>query len=97
MPIKHQLLREAEEKEALATTFTRYAKMLANVFDGIPSQQNGSESYWQGPAAERYRGHAVQLRSHMGDLENGCLATADNLRRRAKQLREEAAQSPDPV
>ncbi|SDK44686.1 hypothetical protein [Nonomuraea jiangxiensis] len=97
MPIKHQLLREAAEKEALADTFTRYAKTLAVVFDGIPAQQRGGESYWKGPAAERYQAHAVQLRSQIGNLETGCLATAENLRRRARQLREEAAQAPDPM
>ncbi|GAA3257582.1 hypothetical protein [Nonomuraea helvata] len=97
MPIKHQLLREAAEKEALATTFIRYAKTLADVFAGIPSERSGSESFWKGPAADRYLTHAVQLRRQMANLENGCLATAENLRRRARQLREEAAQVSDPM
>jgi uncharacterized protein YukE len=97
MPVKSQLLREAEEKEALAATFTRYARTLADAFDGIPSAHSGSESFWKGPAAERYLTQANQLRRQMTDLENGCLATAENLRRRAKQLREEAARVPDPM
>jgi uncharacterized protein YukE len=97
MPIKHQLLREAAEKEALASTFMRHARTLANAFEGIPSKPGDSESFWKGPAAERYLANAVRLRREMNELESSCLATAENLRRRAKQLREEAAQVPDPA
>lgn len=97
MPVKHQLLREAAEKEALASTFTRYARFLAHTFDGIPMAPGASESFWKGPAAELYLAHATRLRREMADLENSCLATAENLRHRAKQLREEAAQVPDPM
>ncbi|MFI7452746.1 hypothetical protein ACIBQX_35015 [Nonomuraea sp. NPDC049714] len=97
MPVKHQLLREADEKEALASTFTRYARTLAEAFEGIPSKPGDSESYWKGPASERYLTHAVRLRREMSDLENSCLTTAENLRRRARQLREDAAKVPDPM
>ncbi|TMR91027.1 hypothetical protein [Nonomuraea basaltis] len=97
MPVRHQLLREAAEKEALATTFTRYARNLADTFEGVPSKPSDSESFWKGPAAERYLAHAVRLRRELGELESSCLATAENLRRRAKQLRMEAAQVPDPL
>ncbi|MEV4477023.1 hypothetical protein [Nonomuraea sp. NPDC049504] len=97
MPVKHQLLREAAEKEALALTFTRYAKTLAEVFDGIPSGAGGGETFWKGPAAERYLTNAGQLKRQLGHLESGCMATADKLRRRARQLREEAARVPDPM
>ncbi|MEU4235298.1 hypothetical protein AB0F17_64450 [Nonomuraea sp. NPDC026600] len=97
MPVRHQLLREAAEKEALATTFTRYARNLADTFEGIPSKPGDSEPFWKGPAAERYLAHAVGLKREMSELESSCLATAENLRRRASQLREEAAQVPDPL
>ncbi|WP_113705651.1 hypothetical protein [Nonomuraea lactucae] len=97
MPIRHQLLREAAEKEALASTFTRYAKTLADAFNGIPEKPSDSEPFWKGPASEQYLTHAVRLRREMSDLENSCLTTAENLRRRARQLREEAAQVPDPT
>lgn len=96
MPIRHQLLREAAEKEALASTFMRYAKTLADTFEGIPSKAIESETFWKGPAAERYLSNAVRLRREMSELESSCLATAENLRRRARQLRAEAAQVPDP-
>lgn len=95
MPVRHQLLREAAEKEALATTFTRYASNLADTFVGIPSQPSDSESFWKGPAAERYLADVLRLKREMSELESACLATAENLRRRAKQLRTEAAQMPD--
>ncbi|MBT2232298.1 hypothetical protein [Nonomuraea sp. NEAU-A123] len=97
MPVRHQLLREAAEKEALATTFTTYARTLADTFEGIPSKPSDSEPFWKGPAAERYLTHAIRLRREMSDLENSCLATAESLRRRAQQLRTEAAQVPDPM
>ncbi|MBB6345210.1 uncharacterized protein YukE [Nonomuraea muscovyensis] len=96
MPIRHQLLREAAEKEALASTFMKYAKTLADTFHGIPSKPNESETFWKGPAAERYLSNAVRLKREMSELEDSCLATAENLRRRARQLRAEAAQVPDP-
>jgi uncharacterized protein YukE len=97
MPVKHQLLREAAEKEALASTFTRYARNLADTFEGIPSKPGDTELFWKGPAGERYLANAVRLRREMSELEDSCLATAENLRRRAKQLRAEAAQVPDPM
>lgn len=97
MPIRHQLLREAAEKEVLASTFTRYARSLADTFRGIPSQPSDSELFWKGPAAERYLANAVRLRRELSELEEACLATAEKLRRRAKQLRVEAAQVPDPM
>ncbi|MGP3956782.1 hypothetical protein ACTWPT_12340 [Nonomuraea sp. 3N208] len=91
MTTKQQLLREAAAKEALASAFARYAKGLADAFDGIPSQQGQFDPFWKGPSVERYLAHAVRLRREMGELEDSCLATADNLRRRAKQLRLNAA------
>ncbi|RVX38482.1 hypothetical protein EDD27_0794 [Nonomuraea polychroma] len=91
MTTRQQLLREAAAKEALASTFTRYAKGLADAFDGIPSQQGEFDPFWKGPAMERYRAHAIRLRRDMDELEDSCLATAENLRRRAKRLREDAA------
>ncbi|MGW0486493.1 hypothetical protein [Nonomuraea sp. NPDC003214] len=97
MPVKHQLLREAAEKEALASTFVRYARTLADTFDGIPAKPGDSEPFWKGQAAERYLTHAARLRRELAELENSCLATAENLRRRAKQLREDAARVPDPM
>ncbi|MEU4573625.1 hypothetical protein [Nonomuraea sp. NPDC023979] len=97
MPVKHQLLREAAEKETLASTFTRYAKTLAETFDGIPAKPGDSESFWKGPAAERYLTQTARLRRELAELENSCLATAENLRRRAKQLRDDAASVPDPM
>jgi uncharacterized protein YukE len=97
MPVRHQLLREAAEKEALATTFARYARTLADTFAGIPSKPGDSEPFWKGPAAERYLAHAIGLKREMRELQSSCLTTADNLRRRAQQLRAEAAQVPDPL
>ncbi|MFG2078637.1 hypothetical protein [Nonomuraea maritima] len=95
MSVKQRMLREAAEKEALASTFTRYATNLAEAFKGIPSRPGDSEAFWKGPAAERYLGEVARLRGEMNELEGSCLATAENLRQRAKQLREDAARMPD--
>ena len=94
MATKHQLLREAADKESLAAAFTRYARGLAGAFDGIPARPADCESYWKGPAAERYTLQVVRLRRELADLEDSCLATADNLRRRAATLRATAATIP---
>ncbi|TMR24394.1 hypothetical protein ETD86_04480 [Nonomuraea turkmeniaca] len=91
MTTKQQLLRDAAAKEALASAFTRYAKGLVDAFDGIPARHGEFEGFWRGPSVERYLSHAVRLRREMGELEDSCLATADNLRRRARQLRQDAA------
>ncbi|MGA4993841.1 WXG100 family type VII secretion target [Nonomuraea bangladeshensis] len=92
MPARDQLLREADEKESLASAFTGYARRLSETFAGIPSQQSDSASFWKGAAADRYLADAVRLRREMADLEASCLATAEALRRRADHLRKEAAQ-----
>ncbi|MBF8190999.1 hypothetical protein ITP53_35890 [Nonomuraea sp. K274] len=97
MPVRHRLLREAASKEALAATFTRYARGLADAFTGIPLRPADSDPYWTGPSAERYLAQAASLRRELGDLEDACLATAENLLRRARRLREEAAQTPGPT
>ncbi|WP_326628032.1 hypothetical protein OIE67_33555 [Nonomuraea fuscirosea] len=92
MLTKHQLLRDAAEKESLAAAFTRYARGLAEAFDGIPVEPGDCEPYWTGPAAQRFLTRARSLRRELGELEDSCLATAENLRDRAGRLREEAAQ-----
>ncbi|MFG1699750.1 hypothetical protein [Nonomuraea sp. NPDC049309] len=61
MSAKEQLIREGAEKEALAATFTRYAKILAEVLDGIPSAVEGGETRWKGSAVERYLINAGRL------------------------------------
>lgn len=94
MPVKDQLLREASEKEALAATFTRYAKSLAETFEDVPPKPGDTEPFWKGPAAERYLTDAARLRREMTELEDSCLATADSLRRSAERLRRAAAELP---
>ncbi|MEV4172809.1 MULTISPECIES: hypothetical protein [unclassified Nonomuraea] len=88
---RHQLLREAAEKESLAAAFTRYARGLSDAFEGIPTRPGDCASYWTGPAAQRFLTQVLRLRREMDDLEDSCLSTAENLRRRARRLREEAA------
>ncbi|MCK2220134.1 hypothetical protein MF672_041010 [Actinomadura sp. ATCC 31491] len=88
---RHQLLRQAAEKEALASTFARYAKRLTGAFDGVPVRRQECETYWSGPAAGRFAARAAGLRRELAELEDSCLATAERLRRRARRLREDAA------
>lgn len=97
MPLRHELLREAAEKEALASTFATYARTLTGACDGIPSRPGETGSFWKGPAADRFLADAIRLRRELRELESSCLATAENLRRRAERLREAAAQVPDPA
>ncbi|GAA2205403.1 hypothetical protein GCM10009850_008610 [Nonomuraea monospora] len=97
MPTKDQLLREAADKEALAVTFLRYARALPDTFEGIPSRPADCEPFWRGPAAQRFLTQILRLRRELDDLEDDCLATAESLRRRARRLREQAAQVPDPA
>ncbi|GAA1703774.1 WXG100 family type VII secretion target [Nonomuraea bangladeshensis] len=95
MTSKHQLLRQAAEKESLASTFTRYARRLTGALDGVPAHPQECEAFWTGPAAERFAERAAGLRRELAELEDTCLATAENLRRRARRLREDAAAAAD--
>ncbi|MEW9548196.1 hypothetical protein [Nonomuraea sp. NPDC050783] len=95
MSTRHQLLRQAAEKEALAGAFTRYAKRLTGAFDGVPTRWQECEAFWTGPAAERFAVRAARLRRELAELEDSCLATAENLRRRARRLRADAAAASD--
>ncbi|GAA3674813.1 hypothetical protein GCM10022224_043880 [Nonomuraea antimicrobica] len=87
---RHRLLREAAEKESLAAAFTRYARGLPDAFDGIPTRPSDCEFFWRGLAAQRFLTQVLRLRREMDDLADSCLATAENLRRRARLLREQA-------
>lgn len=95
MPTREHLLREAAEKELLASTFAGFARSIAATFDGIPSRPGESEAIWRGAVADRYLTDAVRLKREIADLEGSCLATAEALRRRAEQFRKTAALLPD--
>ncbi|WP_043627680.1 hypothetical protein [Nonomuraea candida] len=97
MPTKDQLLREAAEKESLAAAFMRYARALPQAFEGLPAGPGDCAPFWTGPAAERFLTQALRSRREVAELAEACLATAENLRRRAGRLREEAARVPDPA
>jgi uncharacterized protein YukE len=49
---------------------------------------------WKGQVADRHTAQARQLHHEITGLCDSCGATARNLRKRAQQLREEAAQTP---
>ncbi|MDA0634516.1 hypothetical protein OUY22_13915 [Nonomuraea sp. MCN248] len=89
------MLREAMAKAALADRMERYARQLAIVFEGVPTNQEASNLTWKGPAADDFTARANRLKQETRELEQACVATARNLRRRADQLREAAANSPD--
>ncbi|MBB6554056.1 hypothetical protein [Nonomuraea rubra] len=97
MPTKDQLLREAADKEALAVTFLRYARALPEALEDLPSRPGDYEPFWRGPAAQRFITQVLRLRRELDDLEDDCLATAESLRRRARRLREQAAQVAGPA
>ncbi|MFI7453971.1 hypothetical protein ACIBQX_41230 [Nonomuraea sp. NPDC049714] len=93
MSVQQDLLREAAQKESLARDFDGYVKELADVFNGIPTTPERSAAVWKGQAADRYTAQGRQLHLEIVNLGESCAATARNLRRRAQQLREEAAQA----
>ncbi|WP_222871814.1 hypothetical protein, partial [Nonomuraea sp. PA05] len=62
MAAREQLLREATEKEMLASAFVGYAKRLAKTFDGVPSRPADSDPFWKGASADRYLADAVHLK-----------------------------------
>ncbi|AQZ65416.1 unnamed protein product [[Actinomadura] parvosata subsp. kistnae] len=97
MPTRDQLLREAADKEALAVTFLRYARALPEALEGLPARPSDHETFWRGPAAQRFVTQVIRLRGELDDLEDACLATAESLRRRARRLREQAAQVAGPA
>jgi uncharacterized protein YukE len=94
MPTRDQLLRAAAEKESLAAMFTRYARALPEALEGIPAGQGDHAAFWTGPAAERYLAQALRVRRELAELADACLETAENLRRRARRLRQDAAEVP---
>jgi hypothetical protein len=88
---RQELLRMAHEKESLAATFEAHAQRLGITFSDIPTGQGQTNSYWKGPAADRYTQHARQLRRELDELTESCLATARNLRRNAMLMKQQAA------
>ncbi|MEV4109284.1 hypothetical protein [Nonomuraea sp. NPDC049695] len=93
-PDPSQLLRQAADKELLATTLTRYAKALEEVFIGTLANPQTVEAFWKGPAAGRFNTQAAQLRREIELLRDTCASTADRLRKQAELMRKEAAQLP---
>jgi len=94
IPSQSQLLRQAAEKEELATALTRYAAELDRVFAGTLARPQEIDTFWKGPAAGRFTYQAGQLRREIDTLQENCLATAERLRRQAQLARSEAAQMP---
>ncbi|MGP3931298.1 hypothetical protein [Nonomuraea sp. KM88] len=94
IPSQGQLYRQATDKEALATTLTRYAEELDRVFAGTLARPQDAHAFWKGPAADRFATQAAQLRREVGGLIENCRSTAQRLRNQAQLLRNEAAQLP---
>jgi uncharacterized protein YukE len=94
VPSQGQLFREAADKELLATTLTRYADELEDVFSGTLAKPQETHMFWKGPAADRFVTQAVQLSREIGLLAEDCRSTAHRLRNQAQVLRNEAAQLP---
>ncbi|MFI6903899.1 hypothetical protein ACIBKY_21715 [Nonomuraea sp. NPDC050394] len=94
IPSQSQLLRQAAEKEQLATDLLRYAEELGAVFAGTLARPHDVDAFWKGPAAERFAAQAVRLNREIDLLREGCTSTADRLRKQAQLARAEAAQLP---
>ncbi|MGW3346355.1 WXG100 family type VII secretion target [Nonomuraea rubra] len=89
-PDAGQLLRQAAEMELLATSLTRYAKSLEEVFTGTLADPGAVDAFWKGPAAGRFNTQAAELAREIESLREGCASTAERLRRQAGLLRQEA-------
>ncbi|NJP96795.1 hypothetical protein HCN51_46475 [Nonomuraea sp. FMUSA5-5] len=94
IPSQGQLLRQAAEKEQLATTLIRYAGQLAEVYAGALTRPQGVDAFWKGPAAGRFSSQTVQLAREIDLLRENCISTADHLRKQAQAASAEAAQMP---
>ncbi|PZG00036.1 hypothetical protein, partial [Nonomuraea aridisoli] len=77
---KHELLREAADKESLAAALTRYAKALSDAFEGLPSRPEEYTPFWTGPSADRHLARSLRIRREIADLSESCLTTAETLR-----------------
>jgi hypothetical protein len=93
-PNPTQLLRQAADKELLATDLIRYAKALEGVFVGGLANPQTVDAFWKGPAAGRFNIQAAQMGRELKILREDCVATAERLRKQAELLRTEAAQLP---
>jgi uncharacterized protein YukE len=91
-PSRASLLRQAEDKERLATRFDGWAKQLGSFFAGVSVTAKGKE-VWTGPAADRFTSAAKDRRAETDALAENCRTAAANLRRSAAKLREDAKQA----
>ncbi|GAA0409489.1 hypothetical protein GCM10009530_72390 [Microbispora corallina] len=92
-PSRAALLRQAEDKERLATRFDGWAKDL----DGLLAQvtvTSGGRDVWTGPAADRFSGGVRERRAETAALAGDCRTAAANLRGSAARLREDAKKAP---
>lgn len=94
IPTQSELFRKAAAKELLATTFTRYAENLDEIFRGNLANPRHIDAFWKGAAVDRFTAQAMQLAREIGQLREACTTTADHLRKQAELLRREAAQLP---
>lgn len=94
IPSQNQLLRQAAEKELLATKLMNYAEALNGVFAGMLVRPESVDMFWKGPAAGRFTTHALQMQREISQLKESCTTTAERLRKQAQLARAEAAQLP---
>ncbi|MFD9946782.1 hypothetical protein ACFWYW_17465 [Nonomuraea sp. NPDC059023] len=92
IPSQSELLRQAAEKELLATAFIQYAEDLDKVFSGALARPREVETFWKGPSSDRFTSRAAQLHREIDLLRESCASTADRLRKQAQLARTEAAQ-----
>ncbi|TDE41632.1 hypothetical protein E1295_29245 [Nonomuraea mesophila] len=94
IPSQSQLFQQAADKELLATNLMRYAEALDEVFASMLARPQTVDTFWKGPAANRFATQAVQLHREISQLRDACTTTADRLRKQAQLARTEAAQMP---
>ncbi|MER7791660.1 hypothetical protein [Streptomyces sp. NPDC097640] len=86
----------ADDKDRLAQEFSGWKGLVEQLLGG-PTMKSadrlgngaraGGREVWSGPAAERFTGELRRLRTSLERLPGGFLATAQNLRETAKDLR----------
>ncbi|MEV8630460.1 WXG100 family type VII secretion target [Streptosporangium sp. NPDC051023] len=90
------LLRQAEEKELLASRFEGYAENLATLLGRVKTGFAGGGSVWTGLAAQRFDQDAERRRIETNRLAEQCRQAAQNLRNAARRLRSQAGEAGKP-
>ena len=90
------LLRQAEEKELLASRFEAYGENLVRLLEQVKVRSVGGDLIWTGPAAQRFDHDKRQRHAEVDRLVEQCERAALGLRNTAQRIRQQARQPRTP-